>query len=102
MGERSIGAVILIASILVAIAYFLWTFAAYLPWVPTWLVDISPWAIMVPVIIIVYAFLFIVMWIGYTMATTPVPKPLERPLEVETEKEAEEEKEKAKEGKSKK
>lgn len=94
MGERSIGAIILIVSILVAIAYALWTFAAplsgILPWIPPELVAISPWAIMVPVIIIVYAFLFIVMWIGYTMATTPVPKPLERPLEVEAEKEEKE------------
>ena len=95
MGERTIGAIILVVSILVAIGYALWTFAEFLQSIlpgiiPPQLVYISEWAIKLPVILIVYAFLSTVMWIGYTMATTPVPKPLERPLEVGEEKEKEE------------
>jgi len=34
------------------------------------------------VILAVYGILLIVLWIGYTMATTPPPIPLESPLEI--------------------
>jgi hypothetical protein len=34
--------------------------------------------------------LFIVLWIGYTMATTPPPVPLDNPLDLETELDEEE------------
>lgn len=81
-------------TLIVAIGYATWVFAPFLLAPSHWLAVTTEWAIKLPVIILVYAFLFIVGWIGYTMATTPVPKPLEKPLEVETTKEeAKEEKE---------
>ena len=33
--------------------------------------SISEWAILLPVLIFVYLFLFVVAWIGWAMATTP-------------------------------
>jgi len=55
--------------------------------------EISEWAYRAPVIIAVYAILIILLWIGYTMATTPPPIPLEKPLEIEREGEEEEKEE---------
>jgi len=50
------------------------------------------WALIVPIMIIVYAFLFIVAWIGWAMASTPPPLPLtKKPSEEEGETEKEEE-----------
>lgn len=37
---------------------------------------ISDWALLIPVIIIVFLFLVVVAWIGWAMATTPPPIPL--------------------------
>jgi predicted DNA-binding transcriptional regulator len=36
--------------------------------------------------------LLIILWIGYTMATTPPPIPLESPLDIESEDEKKEKK----------
>jgi hypothetical protein len=36
----------------------------------------SEWAVLIPVMIVVYLFLIIVAWIGWAMATTPPPLPL--------------------------
>jgi len=36
---------------------------------------LSEWAIIVPVIIIVYAVLFVVAWIGWALASTAPPLP---------------------------
>ncbi len=38
--------------------------------------SISEWALLIPVVIFVYLFLFVVAWIGWTMATTPPPLPV--------------------------
>jgi hypothetical protein len=61
--------------VLAMIFYFFWLFLA-----PKDIVilgkTLSEWALIVPVIIIVYAFLFIVAWIGWAMASTPPPLPL--------------------------
>ncbi|RLI37572.1 hypothetical protein DRO55_01075 [Candidatus Bathyarchaeota archaeon] len=38
--------------------------------------SISDWALLIPVMIFVYLFLFVVAWIGWTMATTPPPLPV--------------------------
>ncbi len=43
------------------------------------------WAVAVPVLIGVVAVLGIVMWIGWTMATTPPPKPIELEAATSTE-----------------
>ena len=37
---------------------------------------ISDWALLIPVMIIVFLFLVVVAWIGWAMATTPSPIPL--------------------------
>ena len=37
---------------------------------------ISDWALLIPVMIIVFLFLVVVAWIGWAMATTPQPIPL--------------------------
>lgn len=37
---------------------------------------ISDWAVIIPVMFIVFLFLVIVAWIGWAMATTPPPLPL--------------------------
>lgn len=37
---------------------------------------ISDWAVIIPVMVIVYLFLIILAWIGWAMATTPPPLPL--------------------------
>jgi predicted DNA-binding transcriptional regulator len=47
----------------------------YLYWL--FFTTFSFWAVAIPVLIGVLAVLGIVMWIGWTMATTPPPKPIE-------------------------
>lgn len=76
MDDRVIGALILVGSILGILAYF-------------WLVFLSPWMLLtmqLTAFIAVAAVLFILAWIGYTLATTPPPKPIE---EIEKELEGE-------------
>jgi len=80
MDDRVVGVLILIGSILGIVAYF-------------WLVFISPWFVLtmqLTAFLAVAAMLFILAWIGYTLATTPPPQPIERELE-EALKESEEE-----------
>jgi hypothetical protein len=38
--------------------------------------SISEWAIIIPVIIIVYAVLIVVIWIGWALASTAPPLPI--------------------------
>jgi predicted DNA-binding transcriptional regulator len=76
MDDRVVGALILIGSILGILAYF-------------WLVFLSPWVVLtmqLTAFVAVAAVLFILAWIGYTLATTPPPQPIE-----EIERELEEE-----------
>ena len=72
------------------IGYFCWLFLA-----PENVVilgkPLSEWALIVPVVIIVYAFLFIVAWIGWAMASTPPPLPLTKKTSDEEEEAREEE-----------
>jgi hypothetical protein len=37
---------------------------------------INEWAIIIPVIIIVYVFLFLIAWIGWALASTAPPLPV--------------------------
>jgi len=72
--DKTLGALMCILSVLAMIGYFCWLFLA-----PQDLVflgrPLSDWAVIVPVVIVVYAFLFIVVWIGWTMVSTPPPLP---------------------------
>jgi Na+/proline symporter len=88
VNDKTLGILIFTISILAMIGYFCWLFLT-----PEDIVilgkPLSEWALIVPVIIIVYAFLLIVAWIGWAMASTPPPLPLteKSPEEEETEKE---------------
>lgn len=86
MSDRSLGALIILFSLIFMCGYFVWAF----PWIfgesiQSLIGPVSEWAFKLPVVVAVYAILVIVLWIGYTMATTPPPMPLERPLEIERE-----------------
>ena len=74
MRDKTLGALMCVLSVLAMIGYFCWLFL-----VPQDLFflgrPISDWAVIVPVLIVVYAFLLIVVWIGWTMVSTPPPLP---------------------------
>ncbi len=69
------GVLIFVLSIVAMIGYFCWLFLA-----PEDVVflgkTLSEWAIIVPVLIIVYAVLFVVAWIGWALASTAPPLPV--------------------------
>ena len=69
------GVLIFVVSIVAMIGYFCWLFLA-----PEDVVflgkTLSEWAIIVPVLIIVYAVLFVVAWIGWALASTAPPLPV--------------------------
>ena len=92
MNNKSLGILIFTLSLVAMIGYFCWLFL-----VPEEIIilgkPLSEWALIVPIIIIVYAFLFIVAWIGWAMASIPPPLPLTKKTseeEAETTKEEEE------------
>ena len=85
MDDKSLGYTIMIVTGLIMIGYFIWAFAPWLGATFSWLAPWSDWAYRLPVIAAVFLVLFIVLWIGYTMATTPPPIPLENPLDLENE-----------------
>ncbi len=71
--DRSLGVLFLLLSIVVMVVYF-------------WLLFLSPegtylgrtlheWAILIPVMIIVYAVLLVIAWIGWALASTAPPLP---------------------------
>jgi len=91
MKDKTLGILIFTLSVLAMIGYFYWLFLA-----PEDIVifekTLGEWALIVPIIIIVFAFLFIVAWIGWAMASTPPPLPLTKKASEEgeeTEKEEE-------------
>ena len=77
--DQSIGGVILIVCLVVAVFYVVTLFA------PGWLnvvgvtneAAVQFWLIAVPVFVAFVAIMAIGAWIGWTMATTPPPKPIE-------------------------
>jgi hypothetical protein len=85
--DKSLGYTIMVVTGLIMVGYFLWAFAPWLGSAFAWLAPWSEWAYRLPVIAAVFLVLFIVLWIGYTMATTPPPIPLENPLDLDKEDE---------------
>jgi MFS family permease len=87
MDDKRLGSLIVVVSVVIMVGYFVWAFAPFLgPAVTGWISsEMSEWAYRLPVILAVYVMLLIVLWIGYTMATTPPPIPFENPLEIERE-----------------
>ncbi len=92
MNDKSLGYSIILITALIMIGYFVWSFAPFLGSMFTWLSPYTEWAFKLPILAAVYVMLFIVLWIGYTMATTPPPIPLDNPLDLEREGEKEEKK----------
>ena len=85
MDDKSLGYTIMIITLAAMAVYFVWLFPGLFGTIFVWLVQYSEWAIKIPVIAAVYMILFIVLWIGYTMATTPPPVPLDTPLDLDSE-----------------
>ena len=75
MRDRSLGVLIFVLSIVAMIGYFYWLFMS-----PEDVVflgkTLSEWAIILPVLLIVYAVLFVVAWIGWALASTGPPLPI--------------------------
>jgi len=78
-------------TILIMAGYFAWSFAPWLGASFAWLTPSTEWAYRLPILGAAYLMLLIILWIGYTMATTPSPIPLESPLDLEQEDETEKE-----------
>ena len=93
--DQTIGGIIFIVCVVVAILYTigLFYFGNPLSW------EIQFTLVVIPVFIAFIAVMFIGAWIGWTMATTPPPKPIE---EITSEMEEEKEKTKTPEEKTKK
>jgi len=73
--DRSLGVLIFALAIAAMVGYFCWLFLS--PEDVTFLgKTLSEWAIIVPVIIIVYAVLIVVAWIGWALASTAPPLPV--------------------------
>jgi hypothetical protein len=85
MDDKSLGYSIMVATIVVMLVYFVWAFPGLFGTLFAWLGPYSEWAFKLPVIAAVYMILFIILWIGYTMATTPPPVPLDTPLDLDNE-----------------
>lgn len=93
MDDKSLGYSIMGVTIVVMVAYFVWVFPGLFGTLFAWLGPYSEWAFKLPVIAAVYMILFIILWIGYTMATTPPPVPLDTPLDLDNEFDLDEEEE---------
>ena len=90
--DQSIGGLIFIICLIIAILYIVTLF--FPQWLEifgitaTWVPDVQFWVIAVPVFIAFVAVMGIGAWIGWTMATTPPPKPIEEiTSEIEEKKE---------------
>ena len=85
--DQTVGGIIFIVCIIVAVLYVLILFYPQLFWNIEYMLHPQFWVIAVPVFIAFIAVMCIGAWIGWTMATTPPPKPIE---EITSEIEAEE------------
>lgn len=86
--DKTLGALMCILGVLAMTGYFCWLFLVPQDFPPFLGRPLSDWAVIVPVAIIVYVFLFIVVWIGWTMVSTPPPLPV-APKSSEEKKETE-------------
>ncbi|UCE43674.1 MAG: hypothetical protein JSV57_04780 [Candidatus Bathyarchaeota archaeon] len=87
MRDKSLGILMFAVSVLSMIGYFFWLLSwIFLPDATMLGKPLSEWALIIPVGIIVYSFLFIVAWIGWAMASTPPPLTVVRETLKEEEK----------------
>jgi predicted DNA-binding transcriptional regulator len=91
LDDKTLGYTIMAVTLAVMAAYFVWLFPGVFGTMFAWVAQYSEWAIKLPVMAAVYMILLIVLWIGYTMATTPPPIPLDTPLDLDSEFNFEEE-----------
>lgn len=87
MDDKNLGTSIIVLTIIIMFAYFIWAFSPYIglsSWIPQ---QVSVWAFRLPVLLAIYIILGIILWIGWTMATTPPPLSLENPLDFERDRE---------------
>jgi hypothetical protein len=83
MEDTTLGIAIIITTLIIMVGYFLWAFGPYIG-LASWITPtISTWAYRIPVVLAIYGILGVVIWIGYTMATTPPPVPLKNPLDLD-------------------
>ncbi len=75
MRDELWGIILIILSVTTMIVYFWALFLSPLD-MKLWKFSITEWAILIPVMIFVYLFLFVVAWIGWAMATTPPTLPI--------------------------
>ncbi|HDO41389.1 MAG TPA: hypothetical protein ENH03_00615 [Candidatus Bathyarchaeota archaeon] len=75
MRDEVWGIILIILSVTTMIVYF-WALFLSPSDVKLWKFSITEWAILIPVLIFVYLFLFVVAWIGWAMATTPPTLPI--------------------------
>jgi membrane protein implicated in regulation of membrane protease activity len=85
LNDKNLGYTIMAVAILIMAGYFIWSFAPWLGGSLAWLSPYTEWAYRLPVLAAAYLVLFIILWIGYTMATTPPPITLDNPLDLESE-----------------
>ena len=79
MRDEVWGIILIILSVTTMIVYF-WALFLSPSDVKLWKFSITEWAILIPVLIFVYLFLFVVAWIGWAMATTPPTLPIPEEL----------------------
>lgn len=79
--DRLYGSLILIAAIVLLVIFLIAFFAPYLEPILGVPASLSWWAIAIPVFLLVVLALGIVMWIGWTMFTTPPPMSIEEETE---------------------
>jgi len=75
MRDEVWGIILIILSVTTMIVYF-WALFLSPSDAKLWKFSITEWAILIPVLIFVYLFLFVVAWIGWAMATTPPTLPI--------------------------
>lgn len=75
MRDKEWGIILIILSVTTMIVYF-WALFLSPSDVKFWKFSISEWALLIPVLVFVYLFLFVIAWIGWAMATTPPTLPI--------------------------
>ena len=79
MRDEVWGIILIILSVTAMIVYF-WALFLSPSDVKFWKFSISEWALLIPVLVFVYLFLFVIAWIGWAMATTPPTLPIPEEL----------------------
>jgi len=88
--DKAWGVLLFLLSLLAMAGYFWWLFLTPEEWNILGR-SLRDWAVIIPVMLIVYFFLFILLWIGWAMATTPPPLPMAKKPEEEREEPKKEE-----------